>query len=214
MKAAPLNPDLIHHQIRVGEYAYKLSLLIGLSEKIATYAMLCGRLHDVGKFMIPEDILCKPGKLTEEEFDIIKEHSMLGGDYLRNEGVSEIIWKGVKHHHESCDGSGYPSRLKTLEIPLLSRIIKIVDVYDALTTSRVYRNYSYSPKESIKIMDGMISQFDWAIYISFKHYVLDSSTLNNDSLKKAIHNISNEREVAIWKKFFRQLLELSFCYPM
>jgi HD-GYP domain-containing protein (c-di-GMP phosphodiesterase class II) len=104
-------------------------------------------LHDIGKKFIPTDILNKPSRLTTSEFEIMKTHSNLGYDLIV--GMGEIIKDSseiaeiVRHHHESFDGNGYPDRLKGNDIHLFSQIISIVDVFDALTNSRPYRNNIY-----------------------------------------------------------------------
>jgi len=98
-----------------------------------------GYLHDVGKVGVPDAILTKPGRLTPDEFEIMKRHTVIGdalcGDLRLLRGVRPI----VRHHHERCDGSGYPDGLKDHDIPLLAQITGIVDVYDALTSDRPYR---------------------------------------------------------------------------
>jgi HD-GYP domain-containing protein (c-di-GMP phosphodiesterase class II) len=98
-----------------------------------------GLLHDVGKIGIPEDILCKPGKLTNEEFDVIKQHPRMGYEILQPIGSFQMVLDGVLYHHEYPDGSGYPEGLVGDEIPVVARIIHVVDTFDALTSTRSYR---------------------------------------------------------------------------
>lgn len=98
-----------------------------------------GLLHDVGKIGIPEEILCKPGKLTDEEYEIIKQHPRMGYDILKPIASFELVLNGVLYHHEHPDGSGYPEGLQGDEIPLVARIIHVVDTFDALTSTRSYR---------------------------------------------------------------------------
>jgi len=125
------------------------------------------RLHDIGKISIPDAILNKPDKLTDEEFETMKTHSALGeqiieqmvartgeGDFLNNAKLS------VAFHHERWDGAGYPYGLKGKEIPLHGRIMAIVDVYDALTSDRPYKK-AFSNDEAVRIiMDGAGKHFD------------------------------------------------------
>jgi len=121
---------------------------------------LLALLHDIGKMAISDDILQKPGKLTEEEWEKMKRHSEIG--YRIAETSPELIHisKYILFHHERWDGTGYPRGLKGDEIPLLSRIISVVDVYDVMTNARVYKDpvsHDEALKEIIRCAD---SQFD------------------------------------------------------
>ena len=133
-------------------------------------------LHDIGKIGIADSVLLKPGKLDKEEFDKIKTHTNIGGDII--DSIAKTLSDDDKYlkyakeislcHHERWDGSGYPSGLKGEEIPLSARIVAIVDVYDALTTKRCYKN-AISHEESLKIiMDGAGTHFDPDISEIFK----------------------------------------------
>jgi response regulator RpfG family c-di-GMP phosphodiesterase len=115
-------------------------------------------LHDIGKVGIPDAVLLKPGKLSPEEFDIIKEHSRLGGDALSEieskidgESFLTLAKEIAYHHHERWNGKGYPNGLKGDEIPLSARIVALADVYDALTSKRVYKE-AFSHEDAIKII--------------------------------------------------------------
>lgn len=96
-------------------------------------------LHDIGKIAVPEQILDKPGKLTDEEFAVVKKHSQAGADIISSIPSYETILPGILHHHERWDGTGYPAGFGEKNIPLFARIICIADVYDALTEDRPYR---------------------------------------------------------------------------
>ena len=98
-----------------------------------------GLLHDIGKIGIPEEILCKPGKLTHEEFEVIKQHPRMGYEILKPIASLGVVLDGVLYHHEYPDGSGYPEGLKGDQIPLVARIVHVVDTFDALTSTRAYR---------------------------------------------------------------------------
>jgi response regulator RpfG family c-di-GMP phosphodiesterase len=123
-------------------------------------------LHDIGKVGVPDAILLKPGKLTTEEFDVVKRHSALGGEALREveakiEGQSFLtLGKEIAYyHHEKWDGTGYPRGLKGEQIPLSARIVALADVYDALTSRRVYKEaYSHQVARDI-IMESRGSHF-------------------------------------------------------
>jgi HD-GYP domain-containing protein (c-di-GMP phosphodiesterase class II) len=112
-----------------------------------------GLLHDVGKIGIPEEILCKPGKLTKEEFEIIKQHPRMGYEILKPIASFELVLNGVLYHHEYPDGSGYPEGLVGDQIPLVARIIHVVDTFDALTSTRAYRS-AFSIEKAMEIIEA------------------------------------------------------------
>ena len=109
-----------------------------------------GMLHDVGKAMVPDFILRKPGKLTDEEFEEIKKHTLYGRDILRNNGADEFI-PAALCHHENIDGTGYPMGLKYEDIPKEALVVKVCDIYEALTGYRPYRN-PFKPFAAAKLM--------------------------------------------------------------
>jgi len=127
------------HSERVGYLARLVGRRLGLAQNELQILEMSGLLHDVGKIGIPENILCKPGKLTSEEYDIIKKHPRMGYEILKPIASFGEILDGVQYHHENPDGSGYPDGLAGPDIPLFARIIHVVDVFDALTTTRSYR---------------------------------------------------------------------------
>lgn len=117
-------------------------------------------LHDVGKVHIRDDILMKPSNLTNEEYEIIKKHPIVGAEAVKNiEGLQESI-DVIRYHHERWDGKGYPDRLKGEEIPLLARIASIADAFDAMTTDRSYRPALSLDMAYQRILQGKGSQFD------------------------------------------------------
>lgn len=133
-----------------------------VAEEIATVSPL----HDIGKVGIPDSILHKPGRLTEEEFELMKTHAKIGGDILKEvyekTGASylKIAYEITMYHHERWDGSGYPEGLKREEIPLPARIMALADVFDALTAKRCYKDaFSYARAKSI-ILEGKGTHFD------------------------------------------------------
>jgi HD-GYP domain-containing protein (c-di-GMP phosphodiesterase class II) len=115
--------------------------VMGLSRRDLQELFWGAVLHDIGKIGIPDVILCKPGKLTEDEYAFIKTHPQQSHEILRHiDYVTENALLGVRHHHERFDGAGYPDRLRGAEIPLHARIISVSDCYDAITSSRSYRS--------------------------------------------------------------------------
>jgi putative nucleotidyltransferase with HDIG domain len=127
------------HCERVAEYAVAVARALGLSEEELTTVRIGAYLHDLGKVRVPHEILNKPGTLTPEERDIMKQHTVWGIELLATVEFPWDIKPIIRWHHERYDGTGYPDRLKGDEIPLAAQIIGIVDVYDALTTTRAYR---------------------------------------------------------------------------
>ncbi|MBU6236567.1 MAG: HD domain-containing protein, partial [Planctomycetes bacterium] len=124
-------------------------------------------LHDIGKVGIPDSILRKPGKLTAEEFEVMKEHTRIGGETLKAsaQAYSEasFLWMAYEiaiHHHERWDGNGYPNRLAGAQIPLSARIVSVADVYDALRSKRIYKPAFSHEKSMAIILEGRGTQFD------------------------------------------------------
>lgn len=128
------------HSTRVAEYAYLIAERMGKSKEEQEEIYRAGLLHDVGKIRIPADIINKPGRLTEEEFNIIRIHPATGYHILRGISEDSLIAVAAKYHHERYDGKGYPNGLSGKKIPEIARIIGIADAYDAMTSNRSYRN--------------------------------------------------------------------------
>lgn len=127
------------HSMRVTLYSLALAKKLDLPDNLLEEIETTGLLHDIGKIAIPEKILLKPGKLTDEEFEIIKKHPELGEHLINGIGKLKLISNWLKYHHERYDGKGYPEGLIGEQIPISSRIIAIADTYDAMTSTRAYR---------------------------------------------------------------------------
>jgi len=124
------------HIIRMSQYCAKFSEILGLSREESELILNAAPLHDVGKIGIPDSILLKPGKLTPEEFEIMKTHTTIGGKLL-SKGKSPVMKMAREialTHHEKWDGTGYPNQLKGEDIPLVGQICSVCDVFDALTS--------------------------------------------------------------------------------
>lgn len=128
------------HSTRVAEYAYLIAERMGKSKDEQEEIYRAGLLHDVGKIRVPADIINKPGRLADEEFNIIKIHPATGYHILRGISEDSLIAVAAKYHHERYDGKGYPNGLSGKKIPEIARIIGIADAYDAMTSNRSYRN--------------------------------------------------------------------------
>jgi putative nucleotidyltransferase with HDIG domain len=127
------------HSERVANYAQRVAVALGLGEDEVTTVRLGAYLHDLGKIRVPHEVLNKPGRLTNDEFEVIKMHPIWGLELLESVEFPWDIKPIIRWHHEKYDGTGYPDRLRGDEIPLHAMIIGIVDVFDALTTTRSYR---------------------------------------------------------------------------
>lgn len=127
------------HCQRVADYACRLAEEFGIPAREMVWFRMGAFLHDVGKTEVPEEILNKPGRLTDDERGIIERHTVIGDEMLSSIEFPWDIRPMVRSHHERWDGTGYPDGLAGLEIPLTARILRIADVFDALTTTRSYR---------------------------------------------------------------------------
>ena len=127
------------HSFRVSEYSVAIARRLNFSEEKCENLRKMALLHDIGKIGIPDAILNKPAKLTDEEYEIMKSHVIRGGEILKDFTMIENVQVGALYHHEKYDGTGYCHGLKGEEIPLEARIIGIADAFDAMTANRVYR---------------------------------------------------------------------------
>ncbi|MBO5173820.1 MAG: HD-GYP domain-containing protein [Eubacterium sp.] len=127
------------HSQRVAIYSAEIAKRMGMSDEEQEQIYYMGMLHDIGKIGIPDAILKKPGKLTEEEMQIIRNHPTIGGEILKDFTAIQGISDGARYHHERYDGNGYNEGLKGEEIPLAARIICVADSYDTMSSKRVYK---------------------------------------------------------------------------
>ena len=127
------------HSKRVAEYSREVAGRMGMSEDDCQAVYFAGLLHDIGKIGIPNSILDKQQKLTDEEYDVIKRHCLLGSEILKSMSAVPELAQVARWHHERYDGSGYPDGLKGEEIPIFARIISVCDTYDAMSSERSYR---------------------------------------------------------------------------
>lgn len=155
------------HSDRVSEYSLLIGEKLNLSPEEMKTLKIGALFHDIGKIGIPDGILLKNGKLTEDEYSEIKNHPSIGAHILSNASIFANIVPIVKHHHERYDGRGYPGKLSGNEIPFLARIVAVADTFDAMTSRRAYRcalDFDYT-KQEIKSCSG--SQFDPVVVNAF-----------------------------------------------
>ncbi len=156
------------HSERVTYYSHRVAEIIGLSEEEIKWVDYASFLHDIGKIEIDRDILNKPSRLNEEEWLVIKQHPIWGSDMVKPLAKMRPIVPIIRHHHENYDGSGYPDGLAGDDIPVISRIIRIVDSYDAMTSYRPYRRNLSSSEALKEIQDYTGIIFDPELVASFE----------------------------------------------
>ncbi|MGB9668716.1 MAG: HD domain-containing phosphohydrolase [Thermosulfidibacteraceae bacterium] len=190
--------DTGQHTKRVGLISQKIAETLGLNRERCRTIGLAAPMHDIGKIGIPDQILLKPGKLTVEEFEIIKKHTLIGYDILSGSEHPILICAAniALYHHEKWDGSGYPFGLSGEDIPIEARIVGIADFFDACTSDRVYRKAL--PKETVI---GMINELS-GIYFdpviveafmnSFRDIIRIMEEFNHDSYQ---HNGSEKGRI-------------------
>ncbi len=148
------------HSEEVTEYSLEIARAMRLDDETLQTIRLSGILHDVGKIGVPDSVLRKPGRLTDEEFTIMKQHPVFGALIVgAMPGMEEVVL-GVRHHHERWDGFGYPDRMAGTDIPLIGRIMAVADAYSAMTTSRPYRK-GLTERQALKEIEAHLgTQFD------------------------------------------------------
>ncbi len=185
--------DMLHNMREFDDSTYahclNVSLICGvigkwlhMSQEDINMLSLCGMLHDIGKLTTPEHILMKPGKLTNDEYAIMKQHVKEGYNYLKTQKIDARVKEACLFHHERCDGSGYPYGLTGDKIPEFAKIVSIADVYDAMTARRVYRG-PVCPFKVIRVFeDEGYSKYDPKYLLPFLENVVASYMNNTVSL--------------------------------
>ncbi len=152
---------LMEHSMNVAILLANFGRYLGMDRPVLKELTMGGLLHDVGKVMTPDEVLHKPGRLTDAEFDIMREHAMHSRLILRaTEGITEIMVEVAANHHERLDGTGYPRKLTAEDLSIHSRMSSIVDVYDALTADRVYKDGMACTQAFRILLEGAGTQFD------------------------------------------------------
>ncbi len=154
------DPYTKQHSASVSGYAMSIARKNGCSQEEISKLDISGNLHDIGKIGIPDSILLKQGKLTDDEYEVIKKHPVIGSNIIGHLGMWTDEQDIIRHHHERFDGTGYPDGLKGEEIPFLARILSVADVYDALTTDRSYRRRISKKTAAEMIKEKSGTQFD------------------------------------------------------
>ncbi|MBS8266611.1 HD-GYP domain-containing protein [Mesobacillus boroniphilus] len=176
------------HSERVAYYANSLAEATGkfTKEQLRSFTYAC-LLHDIGKVNIPDSILMKPGKLTKEEYEIIKTHPAVGAEaIIKVNGLGDSI-DIIKSHHERWDGTGYPEQLKGSEIPYSARVVSIADAFDAMTSSRSYRSAMPFEVAYNRIIEGQGTQFDPELVEKFKEVFSEWTAFHANSERNENH---------------------------
>ena len=181
------------HSRRVAQYAALIAKNLGWTKEEIQNLKNCAYLHDIGKIGIPDQILNKPGKLTNEEFNLIKQHTTIGQDILKDITIIPHIDEVTRSHHEHYDGTGYPDGLKGNEIPIQARVIALADSYDAMNSKRIYRNALSHGRIYHEIQMNAGTQFDPGITKVFL------KLMDNGSLYNLEHEILPTQEDTINK---------------
>lgn len=155
------------HSERVTNYALEIGTQIDLSPDAMSSLRVAGLLHDLGKIGVPDIVLNKPGDLTQEERETVKEHPSVGANILRRAPHLENVVPAVLHHHERWDGLGYPDGLKGQEIPLVARILAVADAFDAMTSDRPYRRRMTIHEALLQLQANAGKQFDPSLVNAF-----------------------------------------------
>lgn len=159
---------LMEHSLNVGILLANFGRFLNLGDQIIKNLVVGGLLHDTGKVMVPDEILHKPGRLTADEFSIMKQHVDFSLKIMNmSEGIGKIIRTVAENHHEKLDGSGYPRGLKGNELCLVSRMSAIVDVFDALTADRCYKKGMQASQAFRILLQGCGTQFDTHLVNNF-----------------------------------------------
>lgn len=222
------NPEdsVYNHCIDVALISNVLSRWLRFSETDQMMATACGLFHDVGKFMLPTGVLRKPGKLTPDEFEIVKTHTTEGFHLLgRYSSIPEPVKNAALMHHEKCDGSGYPYGLKGDDIDRFSKIVTIADIFDAMTSERVYRA-AMCPFSVIKYFeDDGIQKYEIKYILTFLEnvsntYLNHRVTLSNgmegnvifinpDNFSKPVVRMENNEIIDLQKSYYQSMMQLS-----
>ena len=161
----------LNHGVVVSNLAYAVAVEMGLDEEFCYQMAIAGMLHDIGKLKLTGYINGQErDPLLIEELKYVRMHSSLGYEELKDQGYSDIVLQSILYHHENYDGSGYPSNLSGDSIPLGARILRVCDVYAALSSDRPYRK-AFDVSTVIELMIDEIKNFDMEVFLAFQRVV-------------------------------------------
>ncbi|MCH7323016.1 HD-GYP domain-containing protein [Solibacillus sp. MA9] len=200
---------IYQHSFQVTMYSLAIAKELGYSYEDVRLIGIGALLHDIGKLLIPSEILMKPGKLTDEEYEEMKQHARFGFDILRNlHSVSLLVAHCAFQHHERIDGSGYPRGIVDFEIHPFAKVIAVADVFDALTSNRVYRKKMLPIDAIAIIMEGRAKLFDARVVDAFLrsvvHYANGSIVLLSDGRRGIISKQNIVDVTRPWVRIFEE----------
>lgn len=221
-----IDDSVYNHCIDVALVSNILARWLDFSEADQLMATACGLFHDVGKFLLPSGVLRKPGKLTADEFEIVKTHTTEGFHLLgKFQNIPETVKNSALMHHEKCDGSGYPYGLKGDEIDKFAKIVTIADIFDAMTSERVYRS-AMCPFTVIKYFeDDGLQKYELKYILTFLENVANSYLnhrvtlsngmegnvifINRDKYSKPVIRTENDEIIDLQAQYYSSMLQLS-----
>jgi hypothetical protein len=192
------DPYTADHSRRVAELAVKIAEVHNVNERDIERLRIAARMHDIGKIGIGNDLLHKPGKLTDDEWEILRAHPVIGEQLLKPYRQFRHETRLVRHHHERWDGKGYPDRVRGQAIPLGARIIAVADTFDAMTTSRPYRPALSRQYAIDEIRNGALSQFDPQIVASFLQVMEESSKIRSITGEDLPPSVNELEQAPAW----------------
>lgn len=179
------DPYTLGHCERLANMSARLAESLGLPEEEIKALRRAGIVHDIGKVVVPDAILLKPGPLSEEEIEVMRKHPVVGERICAPLKAFRLVLPIIRHHHEKHDGSGYPDGLRNGEIPLTAAILQLADVYDALTTDRPYRKASPSDV-GLQIMEdeAALGWWDRGLFDAFRDMIRDGHAVPPATLRE------------------------------
>lgn len=177
------------HSRRVGQIGAALGRRLDLDPQTCDRIHYAGTLHDIGKIGVPDEILNKPGSLTDEEFEQIMQHPVRGENMIQFSNISSNVKEGIRHHHEQYDGGGYPDGLAGTDIPLFGRVLAVADAMDAMLSNRSYRDALSDDVVRAELEDNAGSQFDPEMARAGVTLLEESMEQNQDFLEEYLPSL-------------------------
>lgn len=194
----------MYHGMEVSNLAGMIAQEMRKSEQFCTDIEVAGILHDIGKLKLTKYLYAEDG-LVVEQMKYVRQHTNQSYEIIMSAGYSTEIGKAVYHHHENCDGSGYPDNLRKEDIPIMARVLRVCDVFIALTTNRPYRK-AFDPKSALEIMIDEVMNYDMEVFLAFQRVIhREVFPIGMDKMKYPRH----ERQKEPLELFEKELMLLA-----